>query len=420
MATVNYLYRSTKESANLILRLLYRHDNKDHVIGANTKCEVLKEYWNKYHDQKRLKDIDLLHKQAEINSHLKEVEKHILKAFNSTHTSEVNKKWLQTQIENYYNPPAAPISLPTELVKYMDVYIDYKRGELTETTIRKCNVIKQMLTRYQTDREKPVLISDIDTHFKKDYESYCASQGYAPSTIARSVRFIKTVCRHAKFNGLETNHQLDNIKTKQYKTEIIYLTKGEIEIISSTTELTKSLENARDWLLISCYTGQRVSDFMRFTKDWIRYETNRQGERKPLIEFTQVKTGKKMTIPLAIEVMEILGQRYGDFPRCLSDQKYNVYIKEVCKIAGITEKVQGSKKTETFAGSKVYRKETGLFEKWELVSSHTGRRSFATNNYGTIPTSFLIYFTGHSTESMFLKYIGKSNKDIAIELTNYF
>ncbi|WP_116789899.1 tyrosine-type recombinase/integrase [Flavobacterium psychrotrophum] len=420
MATVNYLYRSTKESANLILRLLYRHDNKDHVIGANTKCEVSKEYWNKYHNQKRIKDIDLFDKQAEIKSELKEVEKHVLKAFNATQTIDVNKKWLQTQIDNYYNPPAAPVSLPTELVKYMDIYIEYKRGELTETTIRKCNVIKQMVTRYQTDRDKALLISDVDTHFKKDYEDYCANNGYAPSTVARSVRFIKTVCRHAKFNGLETNHQLDGIKTKQYKTEIIYLTKAELETISETTGLTKSLENARDWLLISCYTGQRVSDFMRFTKDWIRYETNRQGEKKPLIEFTQVKTGKKMTIPLSKLVIDILQKRNGEFPRALSDQKYNAYIKEVCKAAGLNHEVYGSKKVETSPGSKLYRKDTGLFEKWELVSSHIGRRTFATNNYGIIPTSFLIYVTGHSTESMFLAYIGKSNKDIAMELTNYF
>lgn len=420
MATVNYLYRSTKESANLILRLLYRHDNKDHVIGANTKCEVSKEYWDKYHNQKRIKDIDLLHKQAEINSNLKEVEKHVLKAFNNSQTNEVDKKWLQNQIDNYYNPPAASIGLPTELVKYMDVYIDYKRGELTETTIRKCNVIKQMLIRYQNDCEKAVLISDIDTHFKKKYEDYCASSGYAQSTVARSVRFIKTVCRHAKFNGLETSYQLDSIKTKQYKSEFIYLTKAELEIISETKGLSKSLQNARDWLLISCHTGQRVSDFMRFTKEWITYKETNSGEIKPLIEFMQVKTNKKMLIPLSGKVMEIIKKRNGEFPSAISDQKYNTYIKDVCKAAGLTGEVNGSKKVETSLGSKVYRQDTRLFQKWELVSSHIGRRSFATNNYGTIPTPHLIRITGHSTESMFLKYIGKSDIDIAMELTNYF
>jgi hypothetical protein len=55
-----------------------------------------------------------------------------------------------------------------------------------------------------------------------------------------------------------------------------------------------------------------------------------------------------------------------------------------------------------------------------LVSSHIGRRSFATNNYGRIPTSLLINVTGHSTEGMFLEYIGKSNTEKAIQLAEYF
>ncbi len=152
----------------------------------------------------------------------------------------------------------------------------------------------------------------------------------------------------------------------------------------------------------------------------IRFEKNKEGILKPLIEFTQKKTGKEMTVPLSQKVIEILDKRKGDFPRAISDQKYNDYIKEVCKEAKIIQQVKGSRITETAPESGIFRKETGTFEKWELVTSHIGRRSFASNNYGKIPTSFLIYVTGHSTEAMFLNYIGKSNKDIAMELTNYF
>ena len=69
---------------------------------------------------------------------------------------------------------------------------------------------------------------------------------------------------------------------------------------------------------------------------------------------------------------------------------------------------------------KIKEKVTKDYPKHLMVSSHIGRRSFASNNYGKIPTSFLMYITGHTTEAMFLTYIGKSNKDIAMELTNYF
>ena len=80
----------------------------------------------------------------------------------------------------------------------------------------------------------------------------------------------------------------------------------------------------------------------------------------------------------------------------------------------------GSKKVETVKDSGIYRKKTDTYKKHELVSSHIGRRSFATNFYGKIPTTYLIYVTGHSTEQMFLTYIGKSNKDLAMEIGNYF
>jgi integrase len=100
---------------------------------------------------------------------------------------------------------------------------------------------------------------------------------------------------------------------------------------------------------------------------------------------------------------------------------YNDYIKLVCEEAKIDELIKG-KIQENIASenepSKI-RSVEGIYKKYELVTSHIGRRSFATNHYGKIPTSFLKYVTGHSTESMFLEYIGKSNKDIALELSKY-
>lgn len=147
----------------------------------------------------------------------------------------------------------------------------------------------------------------------------------------------------------------------------------------------------------------------------IRYEKNKAGELKPLIEFTQVKTDKIMTIPLHSKIIEIMKKYDGNFPRKISDQRYNEHIKKVCEKAKIDTLIHG-----TLFDHNIKEKVTKDYPKHLMVSSHIGRRSFATNNYGKIPTSFLMYITGHTTEAMFLTYIGKSNKDIAMELTNYF
>jgi len=416
MATVNFLYRSTKDRANLQVRLLYRFNDKDFVFGANTKFETTKDYWSKDHKRKS-RDINLTNKQTEVNTELNKIENHILKSFNAFSPDAIDKEWLQTEVDHYYNPPKEAETLPKELIKYIDYYIEIKRNEVSNGTIQKCNVIKQLLIRHQTHLKKTFLITDIDAQFKIGFEKYCINNQYAPNTIARAVKFVKTICKHARSNGLEISYQLDNIKTKFQKVDNVYLTFDELEKIEKIKKikLTDSLENAKDWLIISCYCGQRVSDFMRFTKDMIRIE-----DGKSFIEFTQVKTNKIMTIPLHPKVIEILNKRGGEFPYAISDQKYNDYIKTVCEIAKLTYLVNGSKKTETEPESGIFRKETKEFRKCDLVSSHIGRRSFASNFYGTIPTSLLINITGHSTETMFLTYIGKSNKDLAKETFKYF
>lgn len=424
MATINFLYRSKKDKANLVLRLLYRFNNTDFVFGAKTKYEIEKVYWNENHvinkKTKKIqgtKDVNILNKRLEVSNELNKIENHVLKAFNSVNPDEICKEWLQTQIDNYYNPIQQDISIPTNLVDYIDFYIEYRKYELKETSKRKFNVVKHKLQRFEEYRKKTILIKDINDSFKNEFVNYLKQQLYSQNTMQRELVFIKTFCKHARFLGLETHPQLDSLRLDRAKVEKIYLSFDELEQIEQidNMKLTDSLENAKDWLIISCYTGQRVSDFMRFSDEQIRVE-----DGKHLIEFTQKKTGKNMTVPLHPKVLEILSKRNGKFPYPISDQKYNDYIKEVCRVAELTKKIKGSKMKETKPKSGIFRKETGIFEKCELVSSHIGRRSFATNFYGKIPTTYLIYVTGHATESMFLNYIGKSNKDLAMELTNYF
>jgi len=415
MATINFLYRSTKNEAPLNLRLLYRHKGNDFVFGAKTKLKVSKQYWSKQHTQQRPKDIEISNKQVEINSELNKIEKFIIRAFDNANPVEVNKDWLKKRVEQYYNRTEESSELPNELLNYFEYYIKSKKSSLKNQTYKNYNTVLKLLQRFQDYMKTTFLIKDFNLNFQNEFEQYCYSQNYAVNTTAKAISKLLTVCRDAKFHGKELSYQFEKIKPKNQKTEKIYLTESEIELIEAKTDLSEYHENAKDWLIISCYTGQRVSDFMRFTPEMIRYEND-----KPLLEFTQKKTDKIMTVPLHPKVMEILNKRNGNFPRPISSQKYNDYIKEVCEKAEINELVKGSLIKETKEGSKKYRKESGMFPKHKLVSSHIGRRSFASNFYGKIPTTYLIYITGHSSEKMFLNYIGKSNKDLAMEISNYF
>jgi integrase len=417
MASVVFLYRSTKDSAHLTARLLFRHEKKDYVLASKTKLEVTKIYWKKKHTTKS-KDIGIINRQTQINNELNKITQFILKEFNkSSAPDQLNNKWFKNQIDNYYKPKKGPKNIPKDIVRFIDYYIELRKSEVKPASLKKFNVIKHKLQRLEGVLSKSIYIKEINEDFKQEFFNYCRDEKYSQNTIQRELNIIKTFCKFARSKGIEVDTELDSIKLPKEKIDNIYLSPEEIELIENADLGLPYLDNARDWLIISCFTGQRISDFMRFTKEMIRIEKG-----KSLIEFEQQKTGKLMTIPLHTKVKMVLDKNNGEFPNRISDQRYNNYIKEVCKIAGIDEEVQGkkqlniSKENET---QKIRRVE-GVYPKYELVTSHIGRRSFATNYYGDIPTSYLIYVTGHSSEVMFLNYIGKSNKDMALELTKYF
>ena len=125
-------------------------------------------------------------------------------------------------------------------------------------------------------------------------------------------------------------------------------------------------------------------------------KSNIKGE---VLSFRQHKTNNRVAIPIHPVVREVLEKYNYELPAEISNQKFNDYIKEVARLAGLT---MIETKTRTEGG----KANTTRCEKWQLVSSHTGRRSFATNMYKRgLPSIMIMSITGHKTESAFLKYI---------------
>jgi integrase len=408
MATVHYLYRSTREKGLLEVRL--QHLNL--IWTAKSKIEVTKTFWN---TQRKIKtrDIAIKNEQIRVSKECSELENFIIGSLKGTVPEALPKDWLK----GILNPTDKTVNkvIPTTLVDYIDYYIEYERhAKRTESTKKRFNVIKNKLQRMEEWRKRPILIKEIGIDFLNEFIDYCLLQNYSQNTIQRDFVFIKTFCIHARGLGLETHLHLNNKQFKVSKAPVdkIYLTLEEIDIIQKIEGLSESLKNVRDWLVISCFTAQRVSDFMRFNSSMIRTEN---GVRK--LQFKQQKTEKNMTVPILPKVTEILAKNNGEFPTPISDQKYNDYLKELCEIAGFTQKVKGSKMIEVNGN---FRKVEDYYRKCDLVSSHIGRRSFATNFYGEIPTPILMSVTGHTTENMFLEYIGKSKDDRSLELIKYF
>jgi len=414
MASINYLYRSKKDQASLKLRLLFRYSGRDYQLESDSKVVVTKDYWIHYHRKSKIKDVLVRNKQREIEESLNSLEKTIIESFFKSDPKYIDKSWLIATIETHYRHGEDFRS--EYLIDIANDYIKSIKLNTTKATIAKHKTIVSKIDELQKYYKRKFKASDVDSSFKVLFNDFHELHGYSKNTINKNFKFIKTYCYFARDNGIKINSNLKKLSISGEDTKDIYFTLEELRKIKAFTKLSEKLDTVRDWLLISCFTAQRISDFSRFGKDMII-----NVENQKLIAFKQTKAQKEIVIPLLPEVQEILDKRGGEFPRKISDQRFNEYVKELCKKIGFIDEVDGSViKNIGNNKNKRFRKVKGTYPKYMLVSSHIGRRSFATNFYGKIPTPLLMSATGHTTEKQFLKYIKISEIDSALELAKRY
>ena len=322
---------------------------------------------------------------------------------NRSNDDVVNKDWLK----NIVQPSQNTNLLSTNI----DAFLSFKKPRVKTNTLNVYKALKSLLNRYEKHAKTQLIVSKLDMTFRDKFLAYLNEEGYANGTIILYVRALVSVLKFAKRRGVSVSNDLEFFKEglKKKKTLNVYLTLDEIDTIYNLEGLSAKEDLTRDWLVISCFTGQRASDLFKFDKK----NLNKQGDILT-VQQTKNKNSKPISIPLLPIVLEILKKYNGNFPPLLSDvvkNNFNYYgklIKEVCKKAKLNDKVSTLQYKSDKNSSEVVVK-----SKWELVSSHSGRRSFCTNMYGKLPTPLLMLISGHKKEDTLLLYI---NKDRIIDL----
>lgn len=406
MATFKYLTKGKGEFVTINLRVSDgRKSDTTTTIG-----EVIKpEYWNSKKGE--VKQNSVFDDKINLNNKLTELKTIVVNQFNIAKQNDVtiSKSWLDGVIEEYRNPKNNTLNLIDAIdnyKEYLSTKTNKKTGRKTSAgTLRNFNTTVSRLTKYQKASKCKLLLIDIDLTFYSKYLKYATNTlNLSNNSIQGDFKRIKTVCLDARDRGLDINKQVESRKfsLSTEKTSFVTITEDEIKRITKF-EGSDYLENARDWLIVGCWTGCRVNDLMQLTNDNI--QVNTKGQR--FIRYTQSKTGVQVDIAIHPHVQEILN-RLGKFPRSISAQKFNEYIKLVCK----DDKVKMSYQVQgTRQNPKTHKKETGKFEKWQLIRSHTCRRSFATNHYSKVSNKLIMKITGHATEQMLLNYIGETEND---------
>lgn len=368
----------------------------------------------------------------DINIKLKELNAYISKEYEATKLSEnlilINTKWVKEKIDVFFNRETKNEDV-NEKFFFTNFISSFIEDAKTKRNRKGIPIKPRTIQHYSTTLNKiksfekftgiKLKITEIDLSFHNEFISYLdKEQKLNQNTIGGYVDDIKLFCGNADKKGITVSNEFKNTEfySPSNKTKDIYLKEEEINLIYNTTFKQDYLDNTRDWFIIGLRTGLRISDFLKLTNDHIDEE---------FIYKETEKTEFPVIIPIHNQVQEILTKRNGNFPRKISEQKFNIYVKEVAKIAGLTELTEGAKmcEIETIINGKVeiiHRKTFSKYPKYELVSSHICRRTFATLLYGKIDTLTIMKITGHSTESQFLKYIKITPKEYAEKLKAFW
>ena len=326
----------------------------------------------------------------------------------------INGKWLEFAIDLFFERVTEnkKSDLLTdaiqEIIEGASVRKNARGGVgLSKSRINSYRALLSNFTEYQGNKQ--IKVKDIDIHFANTFLNYLLNtKNYNKGNALKKIADLKTVCNNAELNGIKVSHQLKKIQSSKVSSKfIIYLTTKELEQIEDATLKSDALINARKWLLLGCSIGQRGGDLLQLTDSNF---VNRNG--LDVIELKQQKTGKNVMIPISPETQRILND---GLPYKISMPKFNIHIKEVCRISKIDKPTEGS-----LFNPETKRKIEGIYPKWKLIASHVCRRSFASNLYGEMRTALIMQVTGHVTEVNLRRYLGKSSLDHAQQIADYY
>jgi len=284
-----------------------------------------------------------------------------------------------------------------DFLSYFEAYIN-KIKERNQSNYKAYRTCYNRLKEYFKSSSVP--FDKIDMKFYEAFSQYLISKNLAANTIATQWKLIKAVMQSAFVGGLHTNEKFRHFKKKMESADTIFLSEEEL-IKMYELKLKGYLEKARDYFLIGAYTGLRFDDWDRVSSEKVV---------NGVLTVRSSKTGEISTIPIHPVVSAILDKYEGELPHKPSNQKMNEYIKVVAMRANINDHVE----TRITKGG---IREINTSEKYELVTTHTARRSLATNLVLRGVSPYVVMkVTGHKSLSSFERYVRLQELEAMIEL----
>lgn len=412
MGNVRFNLKELDDSnKDTLIHLIFRYKGKRFKYSTGQKIKP--KFWNS--TKQRAKSTRQYPQCSELNALLDKLENITLTAYRQCINDGIlpNSEDLKNALDvaTFREALKEKSKLPTFL-EFFAILIEEreKSPKYTKSTLKVYRTTYNHVLDYRRRKFKNLDFDTIDLNFFQTYTTYLFNhKKFSTNYVNKLFTTIKTVLNEATERGINKNMAYKSKKFRVPKEEAknIYLTLDELKELNQLDLSNNSrLERVRDLFLVGCFTGLRFSDFTN-----IRPEHIQDVDGVKVIDIITQKTQHPVTIPIH-PIVEAIFKKYDDgkviLPRTLSNQKMNQYLKELGALAEFKEEVIDSK---SIGGKRIEEKKL----KYEMISTHTARRSFATNAYKSgIPSTSIMKITGHTTETSFMKYIKINNEENAV------
>jgi integrase len=317
-------------------------------------------------------------------------------------------------IADKVNPPEVVINVPvrTLIVDFFKQMIaDSKSGKrlsnkklrIQNDSIKPYNSTLAGFQEFEEKANRKFYMDEISQKLIDDFETYLV-QGMklALNTKSKYLQVFKLMIGYGKGKKLIDAEIVSDLKIQLgcEQSSNIYLNETEINDLMNYTDFNTPLyEHVRDLFVIGCKTGLRFCDFSRLNKEHINGNS---------IQIIQAKTNQRVTIPIHPIVANILLKYPDGLPKCPPNQVFNRYLKDIGEHIPCLQSV--------FVKSITRENKVGQvsYMRWQLLSSHTARRSFCTNEYfNGFSVLTIMAISGHKTQKSFMAYIKANDEEHA-------
>ncbi len=291
-----------------------------------------------------------------------------------------------------------------------DDYIKSKQRKVSRATLTVYGNVKSHLLAFENYRKRKIMFSSFDFSFYEDFVDYLTFEhihlrrqtpiiGCRLNTIGKTIKHLRGFIKDRVRRKIIAPIDLTDFKIPEEESDAIYLSHEEIARIYQTDLSERpDLIEYRDLFVLACLTGLRFSDFSTLRPEDLQ---------RDMLYKKQEKSDHWVIIPLREEAKQIFTRQFQDKIPDLSNPEFNLHIKTIGELAGITQPIKFSYKKGNKTISITKRK-------FEWITSHTARRSFCTNEFlaGT-PVELIMKISGHKRTKDFYRYIRISPEEAA-------